>query len=423
MDLGRAALIGTNRKSVQDFQREDEEFNARKKQRKLAEQMGSIQLEQAQRDLNAPKLPFQGNSEFAQIGNEAYRFNINKGMDEDTARQKAIDMFMGTKVDYTPTVNPRTGETTFIPKPRGAVFGDPMAASQQAIGQRQGEVGVNPNQRPDYMTPNFNPNMGVGSEHIGAPELQVNDMNEADILAAITPVDTKGVVEQAPMDMPTVPNIEPWAHRNPDVQKDIAKKQMSLPIDQQRMQMETQQELLREQALAEQKKQREAPETKNFAERAFIQSMDDSRNINSVIDKAIQDTGMLTAGFGGSVMGNFAGSGATDLQNTLKTIEADAAFTRLQEMRDSSKTGGALGAISERELGLLSSARAALDASQSPEQLKENLARYKAIRNNALSNVAEAFKEDYGYYPKGYNGVNKQTDNDAQSLIDYYSGL
>jgi hypothetical protein len=42
-------------------------------------------------------------------------------------------------------------------------------------------------------------------------------------------------------------------------------------------------------------------------------------------------------------------------------------------MRDASKTGGALGAVSEKELALLESSIASLDTSQSAEQLAENL--------------------------------------------------
>ena len=72
-------------------------------------------------------------------------------------------------------------------------------------------------------------------------------------------------------------------------------------------------------------------------------------------------------------------------------------------MRDQSKTGGALGQVSERELGLLSAARAALSQRQSGESLVENLKRYRMVRQKALRNVAEAFNQDYGYYPKGFD--------------------
>jgi len=62
-----------------------------------------------------------------------------------------------------------------------------------------------------------------------------------------------------------------------------------------------------------------------------------------------------------------------DLQATINTIQANLAFDRLQEMRDASKTGGALGAVSERELDLLQSAVESLQIGQSPERLEANL--------------------------------------------------
>jgi len=128
----------------------------------------------------------------------------------------------------------------------------------------------------------------------------------------------------------------------------------------------------------------------------------DHNNINSVIDKSIQQAGVNTTGFIGSWMKNIPGSEAADLQANLKTIQADAAFSSLQNMRDNSKTGGALGQVSERELGLLSSAKAALEQSQSPEQFKENLLRYQQVRKAAMQRTAEAYKQDYGSYPQGF---------------------
>ena len=46
-------------------------------------------------------------------------------------------------------------------------------------------------------------------------------------------------------------------------------------------------------------------------------------------------------------------------------------------MREASKTGGALGQVSNIELNLLQSALGALDAGQSPENMKAQLTRIK----------------------------------------------
>lgn len=65
--------------------------------------------------------------------------------------------------------------------------------------------------------------------------------------------------------------------------------------------------------------------------------------------------------------------GKEDLQRTADTIEANLSFNALQQMRDASKTGGALGSIAVRELELLGSTIASLKTSQSPEQFRKNL--------------------------------------------------
>lgn len=133
----------------------------------------------------------------------------------------------------------------------------------------------------------------------------------------------------------------------------------------------------------------------------FRMLSDDIENIESTIDKAI---GQVESGAGGksSIFSFVPGTLERDFAATLSTIQADAAFGRLQEMRDSSPTGGALGQVSERELELLRNAKVALENSQSEAQLLENLERYRQARRNAFDNVAEAFKDTYGSYPEGF---------------------
>jgi len=142
-----------------------------------------------------------------------------------------------------------------------------------------------------------------------------------------------------------------------------------------------------------------------LAAQVGLQGMTDSaENINSVIDKVMGQAGNWTTGLMGAATGIVAGTPAFDLRENMKTIEADAAFSTLQAMREASKTGGALGAISERELGLLGAARAALSASQSPAQFKENLKRYKTVRASALRNTKAAYKQEFGSAFSGIGG-------------------
>jgi hypothetical protein len=134
----------------------------------------------------------------------------------------------------------------------------------------------------------------------------------------------------------------------------------------------------------------------------------DINNLNKKIDDAVNlSSGFNTRGLAGEGgkgifgLGNY--TGGVDLAETLKTIEADSALGRLMEMKEQSSTGASgLGALSEKELGLLTSARQSVAQSQSEDQLDKNLREYKKIRTQVLKNVAEGYKQQYGEYPKGF---------------------
>lgn len=103
-------------------------------------------------------------------------------------------------------------------------------------------------------------------------------------------------------------------------------------------------------------------------------------NVGGLIDEVIASatkSPTTTTGLFGSVLGNIPGSGAYDLRAQLDTLKANFAFEKLQAMREASPTGGALGAVSDTELRLLSSVIANIDPNQSPEQLTANLQRAK----------------------------------------------
>lgn len=86
-----------------------------------------------------------------------------------------------------------------------------------------------------------------------------------------------------------------------------------------------------------------------------------------------------TTGYAGQKLMNTGGTAANDLRATLETIKANVAFDKLQQMRASSPTGGALGAVSDKEMSLLSSALTSLDQTQSAEQLMQNLKNLEQI--------------------------------------------
>ena len=98
-------------------------------------------------------------------------------------------------------------------------------------------------------------------------------------------------------------------------------------------------------------------------------------SIDNVIGKALEaegKTGATTAGWG-SFLSILPGSDAKELQSLLTVVQGNLGFDRLQQMRDASPTGGALGQVSERELQFLQSTVSSLDPRLDPPVLRKNL--------------------------------------------------
>lgn len=100
---------------------------------------------------------------------------------------------------------------------------------------------------------------------------------------------------------------------------------------------------------------------------------DNARSVISFIDAAIPDVGLLTAGLGAAVFSKLPGTDARDLAAKIDTVKANIGFDRLQQMRQESPTGGALGQVAVKELDFLQSVRGSLDNWQSPAELRKNL--------------------------------------------------
>lgn len=92
-----------------------------------------------------------------------------------------------------------------------------------------------------------------------------------------------------------------------------------------------------------------------------------------------------TAGLVGSGLSNIGGTDAADVSADLASVAANVAFGALQEMREASKTGGALGQVSERELDLLSGVEGSIRQNQSPSNLRKNLEKIYESRQRFLA--------------------------------------
>lgn len=91
--------------------------------------------------------------------------------------------------------------------------------------------------------------------------------------------------------------------------------------------------------------------------------------------KGIDSASLPVTGAIGSMTSNIPGTASHDVASLLSTIKANIGFDRLQQMRASSPTGGALGQVSDFENKLLQATIGNLEQSQSKAQLKQNLNR------------------------------------------------
>lgn len=99
------------------------------------------------------------------------------------------------------------------------------------------------------------------------------------------------------------------------------------------------------------------------------------RTVESV-DNLMGKVSRWTTGVG-SLLSRLPETDARNFAAELNTLKANIAFNELTQMREASKTGGALGNVSNVELALLESTLGALDPGMSPGDLRRNLQKIK----------------------------------------------
>ena len=110
--------------------------------------------------------------------------------------------------------------------------------------------------------------------------------------------------------------------------------------------------------------------------------------INDALGYINDDSFSLPAtGFGATTLAEVGGTNAAGLKSAIDTITSAVGFDRLQEMRDSSPTGGALGQVSERELAQLNASLGSLSQLQKKEQLEKNLLKIKGHYEKAVAAI------------------------------------
>ena len=130
-----------------------------------------------------------------------------------------------------------------------------------------------------------------------------------------------------------------------------------------------------------------------------IQSQEAQSNlVRDDIRKAIALVGPNTTGALASVkdmpfFGQSSDSGR--LANALATVKANVGFDNLQNMRENSPTGGALGAVTEKEIAFLQAMQGSLEQAQTQADLQANLKRLDEFFAGREQRRREAFAQDY----------------------------
>ena len=96
----------------------------------------------------------------------------------------------------------------------------------------------------------------------------------------------------------------------------------------------------------------------------------------------------------------FPGTAGANAKARLETLKAKVGFEVLQQMRNNSKTGGALGQVSDMENKLLQQAIDSLDTSQSDEQVLSAIQKVYDTADRIQKQYESAYQRKWGDYDK-----------------------
>lgn len=145
-------------------------------------------------------------------------------------------------------------------------------------------------------------------------------------------------------------------------------------------------------------KQRQALEAERpqagFAARSVMEGM---HRIDSQIDKLLQNPSGVS-GITGPIAGrtpSIRGS-SVNAQADLEAMKSMMSVQELQRMRDASKTGGAVGSVTEKEWPRLEAQWAALQQSQTTDEFRKKLTDLRSTVRRMQGNTRKAYEDTYG---------------------------
>lgn len=155
-----------------------------------------------------------------------------------------------------------------------------------------------------------------------------------------------------------------------------------------------------------------------------LQALDAKNNI--ILDEISKAEGLADAkglpstGLVGGILRNVPQTNAFALKEKIKTILANVGFDELSEMKASSPTGGALGAIAVQELTYLQAVRGSLEQAQTPEDLKDVLVTLRNYTQGARARRIQAFNADSRHF--GMAGGSSEPVLGAAPQLDKFQG-
>lgn len=154
-------------------------------------------------------------------------------------------------------------------------------------------------------------------------------------------------------------------------------------------------------------------------------NLQNARDVMSATQEAKNNVGWWSNGLVGQVLSGVGGTDAMRLKTKIDPIIANLGFDRLQQMRDQSKTGGALGSIAVKELDMLQSTVASLNQAQSEEDLNAALDKvYKHYGNWVKTmEAAKANGELGGTMSGSVGGTESGASTQAQLLQDAQTAI
>lgn len=126
-------------------------------------------------------------------------------------------------------------------------------------------------------------------------------------------------------------------------------------------------------------KQQERTDKKEAAKAA---ALNHASKVIGDVQETTQLVGGMTTGLVGKTSSFVPGTDAYNLNQRLLTLKANLGFDRLQQMREASPTGGALGQVAVQELNALQSTVGSLDIGQDRKELAKNLEKVEHHYNN-----------------------------------------